>query len=118
MGWLTLRLPIPISVNHIYTHSRTGVRLTAAAKEYRAEVAWEILAQTTPEQRAGLPEQLTLSLVYHPRERLDIDNGLKLLIDSMFDALDRNDRTIMHLQVDRSEAAERGVVGVQIGGGE
>lgn len=116
MTWVSLRLPLPISVNHIYTHTRHNTRLTPEAKAYREQVGWLMLAQTTPEQRAALPERLTLSLVYNAAENLDADNGLKLLIDSLFAVLGRDDRTIWHLQVDRSEHAEPGKVGVQIGG--
>ncbi len=116
MSWLSLRLPLPISVNHIYIHTRHNTRLTPEAKAYRDQVGWMMLAQTTPEQRAELPERLTLSLVYHAGEDLDVDNGLKLLVDSLFAVLGRDDRSVWHLLVSRSEHAERGVVGVQIGG--
>ena len=118
MGWLTLRLPIPISANHHYQVMRGRVVLTDAARAYRSEVWAMVMEQTTPEQRAALPERLTLSLVVHPSCRLDVGNIEKEVSDAIFAALGRDDRTIWHLQVDRSEAAERGVVGVQIGGGE
>ena len=116
MPWISLDLRIPLSVNHIYIHTRHNTRLTPEAESYRDAVGWDVLAQTTPEQRESLPERLTMSMVYYAMDDLDADNGLKLLVDSVFAALGRNDRDIWHLQVDRSEHVPPGRVGVQIGG--
>ncbi len=130
MTWLSLRLPLPPSTNHAYTQAKrwtrdketgertsyTGRMLTEKAAAYKEQVGWMFRQQTTEDERAGLPERLTVSLVVHHETEIDLGNIEKLLIDAIFGVLGRDDRTIWHLLVTRSEHAEPGVVGVQIGG--
>ena len=72
---LTLELPYPPSVNHIYQYTRCGVFLKAEVKAYRFVVRSIIRSLRTQPVRGRLRVEVDL---YPPdRRKRDIDNTLK-----------------------------------------
>lgn len=103
---LAVRLPLPyVTLNHAYKGARGGGRLlkTDEAKAYCEVVAW-----LTREARNATPDlprppyRLSVWLYYRDRRSLpDIDGGIKLLMDGLFDGLGENDRLVTDLEVHR-----------------
>lgn len=78
---IALTLPWPPSVNHYLTHTRTGARLTPAAKAYRLEVLviWKRLRAA---KQAG---RLSVQITAHPpdKRKRDLDNLFKQTLDAL-----------------------------------
>jgi Holliday junction resolvase RusA-like endonuclease len=78
---VTLTLPYPPSVNkhHVPVNGRLVTR--KSHKEYVANLGWAIAAQ---HGNQGLRGPLTMTLHLHPpNDKPDIDNGLKVTLDSL-----------------------------------
>ena len=79
---MNIRLPYPPSVNNYYRHAGGLVYVTPEGKRYREEV-FDILTEgnvrATLEGRLGVHIELTMP----DNRRRDLDNVLKILIDSI-----------------------------------
>lgn len=90
-------LPVPPSVNKLYSHSRYGVRLSQEARDFRELVQWTVPVRL-------LSGQLVLVIDYYrPRKKGDIDGIIKLLMDSLQGRWYENDEQITTLLVRRHE---------------
>lgn len=94
-------LPYPPSVNHMYTHTARGVFMSEAGKAFKLEARccvshheWRFLL--------GTPLAVTMH-IYRPRKAGDIDNRVKLILDSMNDVLWVDDSQICELHVYRHD---------------
>lgn len=93
---LYLNLPIPPSVNSLYTMQR---KLTAKARKYIAN-SQPIILDAINDQNWHMPEKnewLYLDMVFYmPDKRIrDSHNALKLLLDVLQDLVYVNDYTVM-----------------------
>jgi len=97
----TITLPYPPSVNHMYVHTARGVYMSDTGKAFK----WEALAQVpfdTP--RFALELQLAVVInIYRPRKSGDIDNRVKIVLDSMNDRLWVDDSQICELHIYRHD---------------
>lgn len=94
---ITVTLPWPPSLNKMYKHSRFGVRLSAAATSYKAEVH-SILRSKGHTQPTAEPCTLTIHQ-YRPRNAGDVDNYTKVLADALQGHLYENDKQIAELHI-------------------
>ena len=95
-----LHLPYPPSVNHLYSRSRYGVYLKPEAKKYRRQVTDCVLEQVGITKPLEGDVMMTLALYPPDAKRRDIDNGLKIICDSIQHAgLLSDDSQIKHLVV-------------------
>lgn len=81
-----LTLPYPPSVNHYTKRNRNGsVRLSDKARAYKV-----VVRQQTADKRPHTPSEARLAgeFVIHPpnRRKFDLDNKMKLILDSLEDA--------------------------------
>lgn len=93
-------LPYPPSANRYWRHFRGRVVVSSAAKKYRKSAAELALA-------AGLtpldgPVVVRLA-VYRPARRGDLDNTLKVLLDSLRGAAYHDDAQIVRIEASRFE---------------
>ena len=110
-GQITIRLvlDIPRSINHAYIvaarriDGRGAPRVIKdrAVRQYQHGVVAR--AAMAPGGRVTLlaPIRLKVTFVMLRVADIDIDNGLKVLIDGLAAAYDFNDRDVMHLEVDK-----------------
>lgn len=96
---MSIRLPVPPTVNHIYIHTRYGTRLHPTAAAYRDEAIARIREATGGGWwHVGLRYVLTVRVTFANEKRpRDLDNCLKLLIDSLANGLGLNDKSITEI---------------------
>lgn len=96
---MSICLPVPPTVNHIYIHTRYGTRLHPTAAAYRDEAIARIREATGGGWwHVGLCYVLTVRITFANEKRpRDLDNCLKLLIDALANGLGFNDRQIVEL---------------------
>jgi len=71
---------LPPSVNHIYRHTRNGVRRTEAYNTWANGEGYGLNRQMAGQHRFAGPVYLVIAM-RRPRSNADIDNRLKGLID-------------------------------------
>jgi crossover junction endodeoxyribonuclease RusA len=93
-----LTLPYPVSVNRMYERSFKGVRLSDAARAFKEEVA--ICVRN--EDIETLSGEIGVSIdVYRPAQRGDLDNTLKITLDSLNGLAWYDDKQIIDLRAKR-----------------
>lgn len=97
---LAFSVPIPPSVNHMYTTTRGGKKiLTKKAKEYVSEVQRIILETIKKTKWKAEPEKVWLYVdlyFYFPDKRIrDSHNCIKILLDCMQGIVFENDYFVM-----------------------
>lgn len=90
-------LPYPPSANHYWRTTRNGrIYKTAAAKDY----AWHVIAASGG--RDPLSGDIALQIdVYRPRKSGDLDNRLKVTLDSLQGVAYRDDNQIVEIHARR-----------------
>lgn len=92
----SLVLPYPPSANRRLTVARGRMVKTAEAREYKEVAGW-LTKAIVPDP---LPGDVKLRIIlYRPSRRSDIDNPLKVLLDSLQGVLYENDKQIRELHV-------------------
>jgi Holliday junction resolvase RusA-like endonuclease len=98
----TLHLPIPPSVNAIYRRGMTSVYKTQAAKDYADEV-W--VASYAAGIQAPSNHPVVLVIHFYPANpRFDLDNILKVLLDSLEGQVYTNDNQVMQIHATKHPA--------------
>ena len=79
---LSISLPFPPSVNHIYNHTRNGTYLKDEVKIYRKEVF--VLLHGRKRDKFGKDRLRVTLFIFPPDERKrDLDNLGKVILDSL-----------------------------------
>lgn len=102
MGAITLELPYAPSVNHYYRHVGARVLISRDGRNYREKVANRIAA----ERIATMTGDIELHIQLYPpdRRRRDIDNVLKVLLDTLtIGKLYEDDSQVKRLAVEKLE---------------
>lgn len=91
----------PISVNHAYSQNRNGRRyLTDEGAEFKIEmgyIAKQAMKKTINKYK--YPIKVSLEYYFDDKRRRDIDNGIKLCLDSMTGIVYKDDSEIVCLEV-------------------
>ena len=95
-----LILPYPPSANHYLKRGKNGVFRTQEANDYRENVQMIcLIARLEP-----LLGDVSLFIdVYRPRRSGDVDNVLKVVLDSLQGHLYENDRQVSHISITRHD---------------
>ena len=112
---MILHLPYPPSVNHYYATFRGRRIVSAAGREFRAEV--QAIIGTMKLKLPNLSGRLCVEVMLYPADRreTDLDNRLKSLLDALGKAgVYADDSQIDRLTIERGEVREGGEVCVQI----
>jgi Holliday junction resolvase RusA-like endonuclease len=97
---LVFLLPYPPSVNHLYSRARNGrVFLNKEAVDFKHQVQLLLMRQNFGPPRSG-PINLEIH-AYRPRKIGDIDNILKITLDSLEKVIYVNDNQIVGLMLKR-----------------
>lgn len=112
-----LLLPYPISINQAYRNFRGITVKSAAARNYQAEAKAIALSEGYSEPLSG---PIHVEMSYHPKKpkkwtggpvrSLDIDNVLKLTVDSLNGIAWVDDKQITHLSIAKGEPVEGGAL--------
>ncbi len=95
-----LVLPYPPSGNRYWRHVGPRVLVSAEARAYRAKVGWICAGK----KLRPLDGPVVVSVaVYRPAKRGDLDNVLKILLDSLRGYLYRDDAQAVELHAIRYE---------------
>lgn len=101
-----IRIPVPPSLNNMFTNvpGRGRVRV-AAYKHWIAEAGYSILAQR-PKKYTG---DVTVSIVIGPRQRGDLDNRIKPVLDLLTKMkIIEDDRKVVQITAEWSDFAQPG----------
>lgn len=93
---LQLSFDPPPSVNRLYKRYAGRVILTPEARDYKQAVYFLALQQGA----RVIAGKVSVAIRFYGT-RVDIDNGLKVLIDALNNVAWEDDKHIMHLEVDR-----------------
>lgn len=111
---ITLELPYPPSVNHLWRRVGNKTLLSVAARRYRKAVLDGVMSARQPGQALAvgttgwylpLVGRLAVSLTLTPpdRRRRDVDNCLKAVLDALTQAgVWRDDAQIDRLSIERA----------------
>ncbi len=97
---MTFDLPYPPSANRYWRHNRGIIHLSSEAKAYKQDAA--LCARAAGVRPLAGDVSITL-VVYRPAKRGDLDNSLKVLIDSLRGIGYGDDKQIRGIKVDRHE---------------
>ena len=89
-----ITLDIPVSLNRLYIRTRRGIAKSPAAKTYTLHARWQMLAQRIEPVEGDCV--ITIR-VYRKAKRGDLDNYLKLLLDTLEGFAYYNDRQIVEI---------------------
>jgi crossover junction endodeoxyribonuclease RusA len=109
-----INLPLPPSVNHYWLQSGGRRFLSKAGRQYKADVADQIVAQEIP--KFGI-QRLKVLIHLHPKDKrkIDLDNRLKACLDALQDAgVFDDDEQIDHLTIQRATIKSGGGATVAI----
>jgi crossover junction endodeoxyribonuclease RusA len=102
---LTVTLPMPPSANRIWRNVQGRTLLSKDARAYKEQAGWLVVAAAKAQALRITQHSrfsLTLLLWYGNRRRTDISNRVKLLEDTIADALGFDDTRIDVLHVERA----------------
>lgn len=105
---LVLNLPFPPSVNTYYRNFRGRMVMSAQGREYKVKVADYLIESKAPKFGNA---KLRITMVLRPRDKrkIDIDNRIKAVLDSLQDAgLFDDDYQIDELTIMRGEPIKDG----------
>ncbi|MBQ4315548.1 MAG: RusA family crossover junction endodeoxyribonuclease [Lentisphaeria bacterium] len=99
---ITLELPFPPSVNHYYRHVGPRVLISREGRNYRERVASLIKAEKL--NKLGGDVELRVQLYPPDRRRRDVDNVLKVLLDTFtIGGLYNDDSQVKRLAIEKLE---------------
>jgi crossover junction endodeoxyribonuclease RusA len=111
---ITLNLPIPPSVNTYYRNFRGIMVLSKAGRQFKAAVQDYVVEHNIPKFGAS---KVKLTMVLRPRDKrkIDIDNRIKAVLDSLEDAgVFDNDWQVDHIEMIRGTPVKNGAIHVLI----
>jgi crossover junction endodeoxyribonuclease RusA len=108
---LTLKLPVPPSINHQYATVQGRRVLSAPARRYKTAVANHVLhvLAHAPHRQSLLRTlrthhlALTIRFFFASLLRRDVDSGLKIVQDAICEALGMNDNRIVELHLYKAQ---------------
>jgi crossover junction endodeoxyribonuclease RusA len=109
-----LELPFPPSMNTYWRNFRGRTVLSKAGRQFKADVADYIVNNNIP--KFG-DRKLKVTMILRPRDKrkVDIDNRIKAVFDSLEDAgVFDDDFQIDHLEMIRGEPIKGGLIRVLI----
>lgn len=97
---MTLTLPYPPTVNHMYRRARGHLALTPEALAFRHAV--RMIAMMQDVRPITGPVAVFID-VYRPRRRGDLDNVLKAVLDALNGIAYRDDEQVEQINANRYE---------------
>ena len=105
---LTMVLPLPPSVNHLYANTPNGRIKTKAGQQYKRDLGEELQLQRARLRCPDPPYEVWLWFLFPDKRRRDVSNMVKALEDNVSEYLGYNDSLhhAMHLYkaLDRENA--------------
>lgn len=109
---MTVRLPYPPTMNLYWRHVGPKVLISSAGRAYKVEAGW--LATSQGMRPVAGPVAVTID-VYRPRRIGDLDNTLKVILDSLKGIGYEDDKQIIRIVANRHDDAAdpRAIVSVE-----
>ena len=113
---MRLVLPIPPSANIYWRMFRGRIVKSKKARDYQASVAKMVLAELGAKRKLpAFDGDVTVSLVvYRAARRGDLDNFLKVTLDSLRGTVFADDDQVLRIVADRDDSKERPRVEIMI----
>lgn len=96
-------LPFPPSTNRYWRNFRGHMVVSKEAREYKAVVAGIFLQQSMDGGLNDSDEIVIDLVVYRPEKRRDLDNCVKILLDSMQGFVYKDDKQIVEIHAYRED---------------
>lgn len=95
---LTFTLPYPPSANRYWRNVNGRMVVSASARAYKEEVGWMI----RPKVKDPLPGDIYVRVrIFRPRKIGDLDNTLKVLLDSLKGIVFLDDEQVVEIRANR-----------------
>lgn len=112
---INLDLPYPPSANNYWRANRGIIHLTGEAKKFKRDVA--LIAGSEMRTSVPINGAITVTIhVYRPIKNGDLDNTLKVLLDSLRKIVYEDDRQIIAIHAFRHDDAVRPRAEIKIEG--
>ena len=110
------KLPLkPVSLNQAYRRARKGLMLSDKGRKFKEDCADFLAEQYTEEKPLSGKLRVKFSFQLREfREKIDIDNFFKLLIDSMKDIVFIDDSQIYELSAKKEIGMDRNEIHISI----
>jgi Holliday junction resolvase RusA-like endonuclease len=96
---IKLTLPYPPQANHVYTVARGRKILSSQGRAYKQAVA-VIAALSRGARLIEEPVEVNVK-IYRPRRAGDLDNTLKVLLDSLTGCIWKDDKQVVRIVAER-----------------
>jgi len=108
---MTITLPPPVSANRYWRNFRGRMVVSAEAKAYKEQVAW--IARAAGVEPATGNVAVTLR-VYRQAKRGDLDNSIKVSLDSLIGVAYADDSQIVRIVAERYDDKRNPRVEVEV----
>mgnify|MGYP000928121414 FL=1 len=108
---MTIILPMPVSANRYWRTFRGRTVVSAEAKAYKEQVAW--IAKAAGVEKLDGDIAVTVR-VYRPAKRGDLDNSLKVSLDSLNGIAYTDDSQIVRIVAERYDDKRNPRVEVEV----
>lgn len=103
---ITVTTPPPLSLNNAYTNGRNGRRvLTKEARRYKRDIEAATLAAWYAAGRPAIDPRglyaVEIAVYFTDNRRRDLDNQIKLMLDSVCGALGIDDSRVWRICIER-----------------
>lgn len=108
---MTITLPTPVSANRYWRNFRGRMVVSAEAKAYKEQVAW--IARAAGVEMLTGDVSVTMR-VYRQAKRGDLDNSLKVSLDSLIGIAYADDSQIVRIVAERYDDKRNPRVEVEV----
>lgn len=109
---LTLKT-LPLSINQTYKRGKNSFYKSREAKDAQEAMGWEARSQYRGKPLIG-PLKLQIGFWWPDRRKHDLDNGLKLLLDSMTGILWDDDSQIREMGLSKATDKENPRIEIEV----
>ena len=106
-----ITLPFPVSANRYWRNFNGRMVISPEARAYKEQAAW--LARAAGTEPLSGSVAVTLR-VYRPAKRMDLDNAVKILLDSLIGVAYIDDSQIVRIVAERYDDKRNPRVEVEV----
>jgi len=110
---MTITLPYPPQANHLYTIARGRKILSTKGRQYKDDVSKVCMIERV---KPADGELSVTFIAYRPRKAGDLDNLIKIVLDSVKGFLWHDDKQVVEIHAYRQDDKQRPRIELQVSG--